>query len=1170
MARRRKTRPKPRKTKRLMLRRLYRRGRVYVPVVALVVLTMAFCLPISPPGLPGYVSRTIAKRLGVPVSIERIRLRLITGEVTLTGIRITDNPSATPFEVGEVYLTGDVGELIAGNGRWPAAVVVDNASELEVAHRDGSINLQGALDTLVRTLRNAKPEKSEDEEEKDPSDPSERPTPSLTIRNTHAVLRSDDRRLDGTRVALQQIHVPQRIGSGEPLRANFSGVATAGLSEPFSGTAVYSPRDKRGSLQLSLEGIKRDVTIGGFGNVRMAARDLQMEVSAHEIEPGAWQIVLDQDFGRFEIAEMRTGGERWIEEDLSVRARGIWDRGGQSVRSASLSVGGSEIDLSLDGMVHLDKDRDGEARLRIRRFPAPLIALGQRLARDEGFTVWREDNARLNVDVSITGPFARIGQTDVDGSVQVAGWAFQRTGWPERIVLHDARGDITNSMLEVSNLRFSSGTLDASGNLKLPVLVPEGETRPGELELSLRGTPETAFDFLRAHGITKTVVTAATVPLAINVRSDFRMGRQADLLEPMLETESLRVRGDVTWGEGAVLVEAMAGTIDVQPGGLVFDDSSATIDSLAVSREDVAVRVSGRMDLPEPHVFKSPAYNMDIGIDGSISQIVSMIGEHASLPPELETVDGSITLSGNVHGVVEQGLWPTYDVKANIANGRGTVTFQVNPAHFSNVRAELHATNERVAINRLETDLEQDTHGVITGEVTREGAAATFRLESSLETVTYVLPRELDDMVMAGKARADGTIRLEVNRPLPEAPDVATAWIAALTNPAEYKVHVTEDAALRLRIAADLTTLEPVTLFHREFPQRVDNIRGIIRADELGFIIESIPSRWGDAEDVIISGRVTLGHVGPVNISFEAIAPDLDLNDWLDGWGSREWAEPPPLPPSTRRRPPQTGGPPPPRLATAIHGRLRLGKTEFLSVRAEDVVGELTYEAWQRAENKLQVNVEEATTYGGSLKSTATVLFPQGSLPRIRAMVVANEVGVNGFLADLRQSEEQTVGKFTGRATLEGELVDYSTWVGSGEYTITESKFIGDQVLIVLSRTLRLGFEQTQADTTWRGTGTFRDEVVTLPDMVISNNEFNLLANGTIGFNGDLDFRIAVEFLGNRMEWIPLVRRFAPLVNRFTDFLVSVKLEGTVYEPRTRIVPLTIDMGPDGNSGDEP
>src|SRR5690606_969723 len=111
MARRRKTRPKPRKTKRLMLRRLYRRGRVYVPVVALVVLTMAFCLPISPPGLPGYVSRTIAKRLGVPVSIERIRLRLITGEVTLTGIRITDNPSATPFEVGEVYLTGDVGEL---------------------------------------------------------------------------------------------------------------------------------------------------------------------------------------------------------------------------------------------------------------------------------------------------------------------------------------------------------------------------------------------------------------------------------------------------------------------------------------------------------------------------------------------------------------------------------------------------------------------------------------------------------------------------------------------------------------------------------------------------------------------------------------------------------------------------------------------------------------------------------------------------------------------------------------------------------------------------------------------------------------------------------------------------------------------------------------------------
>jgi hypothetical protein len=76
----------------------------------------------------------------------------------------------------------------------------------------------------------------------------------------------------------------------------------------------------------------------------------------------------------------------------------------------------------------------------------------------------------------------------------------------------------------------------------------------------------------------------------------------------------------------------------------------------------------------------------------------------------------------------------------------------------------------------------------------------------------------------------------------------------------------------------------------------------------------------------------------------------------------------------------------------------------------------------------------------------------------------------------------------------------------------------------------------------------------------ITNAEFNLLADGTVGFNGALDFRISAEFLGNRMEWIPVVRRFAPYVNRLTDFFVSARMEGTVYEPAVRMVPLQMDV----------
>ncbi len=1178
MAKPRKPAPKP--TKRLLLRRLYRRGRLYVPVLALLLLAMAVTLPISPPWLAGYLSRTLEQRTGLPVSIDGVRLRVITGEVHLRGVTLCPPGDNTPFVVQEVFLTGEPAELLAGNGRWPAHILIDSPSELTLRQREDRVRPSGPLATLIDALsarRTPTPETGRDQPPvgatgttipSPPRAPHERPTPAVTIRNVQIALDSDQPLIDRARLSIQRLDIPQRIAAAEPFTVNYNGIATAGLSEEFAGTLVYSPAIQRISLRARLGGIKRDARVSGFGDVHLAARGLDLTFAAQENNPGDWQVSLDQEIERLEIAEMRTGGERWVEHNLVLRARGLWQSRRERISEASLSLGGGEIDLALSGNVLLDSDLNGEARLLLRRFPAPLIAIGQRLARDEGFTVSRRNDSRLLVDVAVEGPFARLGDVNIDGDVQVAGWSFQRTGWPEEILVQQARGSITNSTLELSDIRLSSGTLNASGRVRFPVTIPENETRPGTLELSLRGTPETAFDFLRAHGITPAVITAATVPLAINLRSAFVVGRIGGLLEPMTDPESFSVDGDVSWGEGIILLDLIPGTIHVDAGSLVYNNAGVTVESVSLRHENVEARLSGSLNVAAPGILEHPAYAATIGTTGPIREILDLVRSQIALPPELDSVAGNIHVDGQVSGVAAPGQWPRYDLRTRISQGEGIVTFQINPVQFRDLETEMRITNERVEVLHLATRAHDDTQATIGATIDREAMRASFDATTSLETITHIVPHEVRDMVMAGAAHAGGHVSLEAQKPLPDKPDVALAWIAALGDRANHRIHVIDEAALRLRIAAEIETLEPATLFHRSFPHRVDNIRGRVRADELGFIIDGIPGRWGNAEDVVVSGRVTLGHIGPVNIAFEAVADDLDINDWLHDWGGREWAQapellrPPPAQPASA-----TGGqqqaqqpPPAPRLQTTINGHLRLGRTRFLSVRGQNVAGDIDYEVWRHGDNRLRINIDEAGIYGGSVKSTSVLLFPEEGLPRIRSHLEATDVGINGFLADLRQDKEQTVGLFTGKATLDGAIGDYSTWTGSGEYFIHESKFIGDQVLIVLSRALRLGFEQTQANTTWRGTGTYRDEVVSLPDMRINNAEFNLLANGTVGFNGALDFRISVEFLGNRIEWIPLVRHFAPYVNRLTDFFVSARLEGTVYEPSVRMVPLQVDL----------
>src|SRR5690606_14309352 len=116
----------------------------------------------------------------------------------------------------------------------------------------------------------------------------------------------------------------------------------------------------------------------------------------------------------------------------------------------------------------------------------------------------------------------------------------------------------------------------------------------------------------------------------------------------------------------------------------------------------------------------------------------------------------------------------------------------------------------------------------------------------------------------------------------------------ALAGGQRRTIGIEDDSPIRLRIKGQIYPGENATLFQRDFPHPITNIRGDLSADESGFYISRARATFGASENVTVSGYVKLAHGNePLTIVFDAQAPELNINDWMEGWGTQPWAERP-------------------------------------------------------------------------------------------------------------------------------------------------------------------------------------------------------------------------------------------------------------------------------------
>lgn len=1155
---------------------VFRRARVYLPIVIVLLVAMVAWLPLSSPWLARRIESELLKRTGVVVRVESARVRLIAGEVILRGVALpATQPDEQPFAIREVKLTGPLGELLAGDGGWPSDVEILSLPMLELDARDGRLVEKGALRTLRRVIQAPRKPTARTSPTVAGGDSATRAsvfdallvrTPRLLVRNVVVEIDAPEGLTpEPVSIVLRSIDAAARPDPGDPFTVRFQGTAFAGLAEAFSGQATLDPIDHHADTSLELGGLKRDFTIPGFGDVHAELRGLRVDVKARHNAAGDWPLELEASADEFELSESRAGGEQWIERDLSVAAIATLSADGRGVRDARVGVNASQLDVRANGSLGIDGAAlPGLATVEVRELPAPLLALGQRMARSEGVDIVAREDARLRIDLRAEGDFARLETTNPRGSLEMSGWQVVAPRVAHPVTIGELRATISPEAVEIQRLEVAMQDLRGGGTAFVPLLTDDDAPASATIAIEVRGPATAIGDVARSLDVMPREVESIAAPLTMALRGEA-------LLEPVpgvaflprLSSAPPTIAGTVAWGDGTVALRDVAGTIALAPGKVAYADGAVSLSNLNARLGELQLNVDAGLLGIDPwrdKPLEGAVVEGSVIAQGPVREALALVAGRVALPMARDDVDGVVRVQ--VAGRAPLGAMGASDYEARVTMTDGRVMVRTRDGSFKvdQLALDVLIGNEVVDIRTLDARVAEMTAVRASGEVTRERIAVDFDVDGAIKVAEAISPRDLNEMVLDGQARGKGWARVLVAKPLPATGHVIGDWVAAFSRPAEYRFGAMPDHDLRLDLDARLVPGEGATVFHRDLPWPITNIRGDVRADETGFQIHGVKASFGNAHDVDIkSGRVKLGHMGlPIEIEFAAHIPDIDTNEWLEGWGTRPWAERPHIETRPSRWKPTPGG----FVMTTIKADLVMASTRFLSVRGNDARLRFEYDVWRGHNNELRVSLPSARVYGGRVYDlTAGLAFPKGrNAPVIDAIGYAENVQMQEFLTDLRKQPDPFVGLFTGHASLKGVLTDKATWTGEGVYNVTDSRFLGEQALVALSKTMNLGRDAASAPTRWQGTSSWKERRVSFPDMVIENASVRLRAKGDIDFKGALDFIVTVQLLGNRLEGLWLIGRMAPLVNDLTDFLVSMRLRGTLWEPQVMTVPLNLDQ----------
>jgi hypothetical protein len=859
----------------------------------------------------------------------------------------------------------------------------------------------------------------------------------------------------------------------------------------------------------------------------------------------------------FELAQDRVGGERWEDEPLRIRLRAEYDPGAKRLKVGQFSLASDQVDIGIDGAVTLAGALPGEAHVKVERLPRGALALLQdELTERLDLVVdTMEGSATLELEATAAGEFARPEAMDSRVSLRMAGWSLATPQLPGPLLIRNLNVLASRDEVELRALNVELAGVVFSARGTVPVCA-EAVDRAGELLVTADGNTETIFDFLSRMDLAPRGLNYLRIPLHLEAT-----GKGAIVCNEVTSPGAMRVRLDdfnasATWKPGEIGARDLAEPIHLEAGRAVYTGQELTLERLSLSTQRVSLRADGTIGgLPLPtQGAAAPSFNGKVVSSGEITDLVALLSPHVRLPAMPRDLTGQYQLSLSGSGEKADLKQANYEVRLLLDKVGALVETPYRQVRVGDLGLELRLDRDLLDIRRGSLRILDEEFGNTTVEfkvsADRSQIRADVDARTNLEYLPALLPKDLKDIYMKGPLPVAGWARLTPREALPTSQGLTEAWIEFFKRPG-----LTVDVKGSPDLLADFEFANkqeaPVEIFPRDFPIRIANIRGSARLTPKGIILREVRADFGTAKDVLTSGTIHLGR--PTVIDFEAQVDRLDINEWTEGWGQREWAS------YSASFEPRWKSIPDPYLMALITGKIRTKSARIMRYDGEKLEGSLRFESWSRIPNKLWVSDLKGTVYGGDAAGNLEFDLPDGDRPILRCKASFRRADLRTFMNALYERDQKMDGYITGDLNFDGQLLNYPTYKGDARYTIERSSLVGNIILDYARDVFEMTSSTGLRDSQVHGSVSMYDQKVFFPDLVILNPNINLTADGYVDFRGRLFFDVTASIIAKRLKEIPFVRIIGEVVDMVGNQIVSYEVRGNLSDPKYR--PVFTPMG---------
>lgn len=200
-----------------------------------------------------------------------------------------------------------------------------------------------------------------------------------------------------------------------------------------------------------------------------------------------------------------------------------------------------------------------------------------------------------------------------------------------------------------------------------------------------------------------------------------------------------------------------------------------------------------------------------------------------------------------------------------------------------------------------------------------------------------------------------------------------------------------------------------------------------------------------------------------------------------------------------------------------------------------------------------------AAPYGGSLTANVAIDCTQKN-PQYVIELDIKDVDLSKWKNDTDLKDKDLRGLFYATAQFGGFGDNIETLRGKGQFAITNGKFWELPVFSGLANILYIPGVSKIVFGEARGNFTVGNKVIYTSDTELRSSQMNLVGDGTVDFDGNLNFNVTAAFDKGLLD-VPSA--LGPIRDLFVDkegnYLGDIKLDGTTKDPKFKINPLPID-----------